>query len=283
MRKRKRYQSSSLKRQQRPFTSEFADLSSHRLIERFRRLKGISEHPERLRRSTRERRTRLIELYVAAEHEIHHRVNQSDQEVLDLLAQDSADSLAPLIQADIPDVPRNLPRIPNEQLDHLTLDVERRIARFGEYYPNLDEAQSGTVREVLDAHRRSLLAARATRRLPPLVAARAEAAYTEPARNTTIPAKEPTEREQRIWAVIQRGSTGCQYCRELGNAGIAPRKSGAWKGCPRTYISAYQQGEPWCHRIQDEKFKIRRKVEKWNLRDSQDSPASKSIRPTKPA
>jgi hypothetical protein len=74
-------------------------------------------------------------------------------------------------------------------------------------------------------------------------------------------AKPLTQREERIWAVIRNGSTGPQYCRELGNAKIAPRRSGVWRDCPRTYISAYKQGEPWCHRIQDEKSKIRRKAE----------------------
>ena len=64
-----------------------------------------------------------------------------------------------------------------------------------------------------------------------------------------------TKREKTIWAVIQRGATGPQYCRELDNAGIAPRRNGAWKDCPsRKYESAYLQGEPWRHRIQDEKF-----------------------------
>jgi hypothetical protein len=70
-----------------------------------------------------------------------------------------------------------------------------------------------------------------------------------------------TKREKRIWAVIQQGATGRQYCRELDNAGIAPRLNGAWKDCPsRKYQSAYLEGEPWRHRIQDEKFKVRRKA-----------------------
>lgn len=70
-----------------------------------------------------------------------------------------------------------------------------------------------------------------------------------------------TKREKRIWAVIQQGATGRQYCRELDNAGIAPRRNGAWKDCPsRKYQSAYLEGEPWRHRIQDEKFKVRRKA-----------------------
>jgi hypothetical protein len=74
-------------------------------------------------------------------------------------------------------------------------------------------------------------------------------------------AGELTEREDKIWRVIQRGVKGSEYCRELGNAGVAPRKSGIWKDCPRKYASAYLEGEPWRHRIQDEKSRIRRKAE----------------------
>ena len=70
-----------------------------------------------------------------------------------------------------------------------------------------------------------------------------------------------TDRERRIWQVIQRGAKGLQYCRELDSAGIAPLRKGIWKDCPRKYESAYRQGEPWRHRIQDEKSKVRRKAE----------------------
>lgn len=71
-----------------------------------------------------------------------------------------------------------------------------------------------------------------------------------------------TEREGRISEVIQRGSEGLQYCRELDAARIAPPRTGVWKEeGPRTYVAAYQSGEPWRHRIQDEKAKIRRKAE----------------------
>ncbi len=69
-----------------------------------------------------------------------------------------------------------------------------------------------------------------------------------------------TEHEKKIWAVIQRGSKGQAYCRELENAGVKPRRTGSWKGCPGTYPAAYQEGEPWRHRIQDEKSKTRRKA-----------------------
>ena len=70
-----------------------------------------------------------------------------------------------------------------------------------------------------------------------------------------------TDREQRIWQVIQRGAKGLQYCRELDSAGITPLRKGIWKDCPRKYESAYRQGELWRHRIQDEKSKARRKAE----------------------
>ncbi len=78
-------------------------------------------------------------------------------------------------------------------------------------------------------------------------------------------------REQTIWDVIQRGLKGLQYCRELEAAGIRPKRVGSWKGSPSTYPAAYQAGEPYRHRVQDEKSKIRRKGELAN-----NSPASKS-------
>jgi hypothetical protein len=69
-----------------------------------------------------------------------------------------------------------------------------------------------------------------------------------------------TPRELKVWGVIKRGVKGLEYCRELANARIAPLQSGTWKGCPRKYESAYMEGKPWRHRIQDEKSKIRRKA-----------------------
>jgi hypothetical protein len=87
-----------------------------------------------------------------------------------------------------------------------------------------------------------------------------------------------SEREQKIWRVAQQGSRGLQYCRELEAAHIKPRKKGVWKDCPASYPAAYQQGKPWRHRIQDEKYKIRRKAEL-----AKNSPASKSMPVPKPA
>jgi hypothetical protein len=70
-----------------------------------------------------------------------------------------------------------------------------------------------------------------------------------------------TKREQKMWDVIQGGARGPQYCHELDSAGIAPLRSGNWRDCPRKYESAYLEGKPWRHRIQDEKCKVRRKAE----------------------
>jgi len=68
-----------------------------------------------------------------------------------------------------------------------------------------------------------------------------------------------TDREEKIWEVIQRGSRGLQYCRDLEAAHINPRRKGVWKDCPRAYPAAYKESQLWRHRIQDEKSRIQRK------------------------
>jgi hypothetical protein len=68
------------------------------------------------------------------------------------------------------------------------------------------------------------------------------------------------DRERAIWKVIKRGSRGRLYCRELDDAKITPLRKGIWREAPRKYLAAYDQGQPWRHRIQDEKCKIRRKA-----------------------
>jgi hypothetical protein len=70
-----------------------------------------------------------------------------------------------------------------------------------------------------------------------------------------------TERERKMWEVISRGVKGLQYCRELQQEGIGPRRTGSWRGAPSTYPAAYKAGEPWRHRIQDEKSKIKYKAQ----------------------
>lgn len=70
-----------------------------------------------------------------------------------------------------------------------------------------------------------------------------------------------SDRENRIWTVICQKARGRQYCRELDNAGVATPRSGVWQEGPRKYVAAYDLKEPWRHRIQDEKSKIRHKAE----------------------
>lgn len=69
-----------------------------------------------------------------------------------------------------------------------------------------------------------------------------------------------TEREENIWTIIQRGPKGRLYCRELDGAGIKIQKVGIWKGAPPTYTAAYDADDPWRHRIEDEKSKIKQKA-----------------------
>jgi hypothetical protein len=71
---------------------------------------------------------------------------------------------------------------------------------------------------------------------------------------------ELTECEENIWTVIQRGSKGRQYCRELDGASIKIRRVGVWKSAPPTYTAAYDAGKLWRHRIEDEKYKIKKKA-----------------------
>ncbi len=66
-------------------------------------------------------------------------------------------------------------------------------------------------------------------------------------------------RENRLWSVIQRGSEGPTYCRELHEAHLSPSKKWIAKGCPGTYPQAYLDPY-WRQRIQDEKSKVSRRA-----------------------
>jgi len=71
---------------------------------------------------------------------------------------------------------------------------------------------------------------------------------------------ELSERERKISEIIQLGSRGAQYCRELHAANLRPRRSWTHKGCPGTYPGAYTDPK-WRQAINDEKSKVRRKAE----------------------
>ena len=70
-----------------------------------------------------------------------------------------------------------------------------------------------------------------------------------------------TAREEKIYRVIQAGSKGAQYCREVHNAGVKPHRAWLEDDCPGTYPAAYLDSNKWRQRINDEKSKIRRKAE----------------------
>jgi hypothetical protein len=94
--------------------------------------------------------------------------------------------------------------------------------------------------------------------LTPLLDGKATAAI---GRKATSQRKTQTlnKREQKIWEVVQRGLKGAQYCRELHNADVRPRKSWTDRDCPGTYPSAYLEVR-WRQMVQDEKTKISRKA-----------------------
>lgn len=72
--------------------------------------------------------------------------------------------------------------------------------------------------------------------------------------------KKLSDHEQKVWKVIQQRAKGLQYCRELDKADAKPPRTGVWKECAGTYTAAYRLGDPWRHRIQNEKSKTKRKA-----------------------
>ena len=69
-----------------------------------------------------------------------------------------------------------------------------------------------------------------------------------------------TEKKKRA-IVIEAAKarlTGPHYCRELARKGIKTPDTWQREGCPAGYVEAYRAGEPWKHRIQDEKSRITR-------------------------
>jgi hypothetical protein len=79
-------------------------------------------------------------------------------------------------------------------------------------------------------------------------------------RNLSLEVHALTGREKKIWEVVQRGSRGMQYCRELHAAGLRPRRRWITRNCPGTYIAAGRD-KYWLGMIQDEKSKVRHKAE----------------------
>lgn len=88
-----------------------------------------------------------------------------------------------------------------------------------------------------------------------------ETLATQPQARPTQP-RRLTPREQKILAVIRPGVTGRLYARELDHASLKPRRSWTDRGCPSTYLAAFDDPSDkyhWRQMIQDEKTKIARK------------------------
>jgi hypothetical protein len=246
---------------------DLSQLSARKLLARFDNLR--KQRVPILFEQAAEEPARDVDIELPKiEAEIHQRINAGNRKILNLIGRDFKHDVAPIMQAELPEVPGNLQPVPNEKLDQLTAEMERRITRFTESYPNLNGTQSQWVREVLDAQRHSLQEERTARGLPPLPSrieanppvTGAEAAKKEPVRKIPSPTVELDQREEAIWNVIQRQSKGLQYCRELDGAGIRTQRTGVWKCAPLTYVATYQAGKPWCHRIEDEKSKVKQKA-----------------------
>jgi hypothetical protein len=144
--------------------------------------------------------------------------------------------------------------ITREDVADLSAGLAENLAEDELYDPkkfSMEVIRRGADLQLLDERRRGLEGAfRAQLR---------RGAEIEP---TSKEQKSLDDRDEKIWKIIQRGSRGLQYCRELDNANILPLRSGVWRDGPRKYAAAYGQGSPWRHRIEDEKSKIRRKATK---------------------
>ena len=80
---------------------------------------------------------------------------------------------------------------------------------------------------------------------------------------STRKAKMPTLHESKRRGIIQ-GATqandkGLKYCKTVDERKLAIPADWLQGGCPKTYTEAYRVGQPWRKRIQDEKYRNRKK------------------------
>jgi hypothetical protein len=75
-------------------------------------------------------------------------------------------------------------------------------------------------------------------------------------------------RDAVMFTAIMDVLEGIDYCRFLQRCGISPQPNWVSEGCPKTYPEAYEAGQPWQKRIQDEKSRARNKL----LRMEQENP-----------
>jgi hypothetical protein len=68
-----------------------------------------------------------------------------------------------------------------------------------------------------------------------------------------LKSKADQNRQRVIFGAIQARLRGMEYCRELDDRKIPILVSWRDGGCPDKYAAAYEEGQPWKKRIQDEK------------------------------
>lgn len=69
-------------------------------------------------------------------------------------------------------------------------------------------------------------------------------------------------RDAVMFSAIRQGFKGLAYCRHLHDHGIFPPVDWISDDCPRDYPAAYQYGTKWQKRIQDEKHRASRKLQR---------------------
>jgi hypothetical protein len=139
------------------------------------------------------------------------------------------------------------------------IDQHFEVTRGWEWFDETCKTLEIAKRLLEEPAQRMALAAAAAKAAPAPASA-AHTAKKEPTHGAPKPVDVISEREMRVFKVSQRVAGGRQYCHELDNAGIAPPRKGVWEDGPRKYLAAYGLGQPWRHRIEDEKYKIRRKA-----------------------
>lgn len=87
---------------------------------------------------------------------------------------------------------------------------------------------------------------------------------SKPKAKRTAKALTSTEKKRSkvIFGAIQAEDKGQEYCKTLNDRKLAIPDDWIQGGCPRTYTDAYQAGQPWQKRIQDEKSRYKKKYDK---------------------
>jgi hypothetical protein len=135
-------------------------------------------------------------------------------------------------------------------------DIEDAKAHFGELYTKL-KAKLRII--VLGGDYLSIERRRAT--IPDARAALDPQGRLSRKRPAKKRSKYVEKRELTIFDIIQMHVKGAKYCSALDGRGIMIPEKWRNEGCPTTYAEAYEvdTGPNWRKRIQDEKYRIKRR------------------------